>query len=159
MYCEYLATYLGNWTLTFFFFYLPHLHILSSLPTYLGVANTLRPLTLRVIVWWIHQISRFATRVIFTDTLDIQMANETTERSALLQDTQNEDDRQVLKHASHLIYSLLWPFKQKVVDFTKQDKENPRNWSRARKTVNVVTISSMGRLFWPATNPIERLFL
>ena len=35
-----------------------------------------------------------------------------------------------------------------VVDFTKWDEENPRNWSRARKLVNLVIVALMARTFW-----------
>ncbi len=32
---------------------------------------------------------------------------------------------------------------QIIVDFSKQDAENPRNWSKARKMVNVAIIALM----------------
>lgn len=79
------------------------------------------------------------------------MANGSTEQSPLLQrQSQDEDSRQVFMHLPSRWSRSLSPFAYlcaiQVVDFTKSDEENPRNWSRRRKLVNVAIVSLMARL-------------
>lgn len=76
------------------------------------------------------------------------MANRTTEQSPLLQSAQSSQSSQ---HESATEVWCVFVFasyaKQyaQVVDFTKWDEENPRNWSRTRKMVNVVIVACMAR--------------
>ena len=72
------------------------------------------------------------------------MANSSDERSPLLQNGdaggQHEEEPEVLFR-----YKLPVPSSDKaqIIDFSKEDDENPRNWPRRRKFINVAIIAFM----------------
>ena len=73
------------------------------------------------------------------------MANHSDERSPLLQNGdaggQHEEEPEVLFRGK--TYSFPSSDQAQIIDFSKEDDENPRNWPRRRKFINVAIIAFM----------------
>lgn len=73
------------------------------------------------------------------------MAGGNHERSPLLQNGgengHTDNDAEVKWNPTCPIFICLIP--AQIIDFSKEDKENPRNWTKARKFLNVAIIAFM----------------
>ena len=69
------------------------------------------------------------------------------ERSPLLQNghAEGQEDEPEVQHTNLIQTSLkvLHLIKAQIIDFSKEDDENPRNWPRRRKYLNVAIIAFM----------------
>ncbi len=73
-----------------------------------------------------------------------EMTNGSDERSPLLQNGHaagQQDEPEVRSQQNFLMNLHL--IQAQIVDFSKEDDENPRNWPRRRKFVNVAIIAFM----------------
>ena len=72
------------------------------------------------------------------------MTNKPDERSPLLQNGHAEDQQDEPEVQLEPIISQISTSNQaQIIDFSKEDDENPRNWPRRRKFVNVAIIAFM----------------
>ena len=77
------------------------------------------------------------------------MAGENDERSPLLQNglaNGHEDRNEEVVNCSSLSLEDTELIPVQIVDFSKEDEENPRNWPRGKKFLNVGIIAFMAGL-------------